>query len=333
MRINQWIFLALFSAVFFAGCGEGSHDVKAVARPPTKLREVKVTLHGYAGPEEAGIFMAQQRRFFSAAGLRLWTGAPISPNNSVRYAATGVDDFGVAPLAQVVTERENGVPIVAIGSLISRPTVAMIWLRRSKIRSVADLKGKTIAVPGITYQEGFLKSLLARASLTLADVRVKIVGYHLVPALLSGRADAVFGGSANIQGVELRSRGAKPVVVGSQALGLPACEELVVVAGSRFVDRNPRLVRRFMAAVTHGATSAVEDPKGALAAVANAPEANPATSPEASEEQGEETIPLLSTTGHIRPRRARCLERWMHRHGLIQKEPLVSELVTNRYLP
>ena len=35
----------------------------------------------------------------------------------------------------------------------------MIWLRGSGIESVADLKGKTIAYPGIPFQKDFLAAI------------------------------------------------------------------------------------------------------------------------------------------------------------------------------
>ena len=45
-----------------------------------------------------------------------------------------VDDFGVTQQPQVALARKTGHPIVAVGSLISQPTAAMIWLKGSKIR-------------------------------------------------------------------------------------------------------------------------------------------------------------------------------------------------------
>jgi ABC-type nitrate/sulfonate/bicarbonate transport system substrate-binding protein len=71
----------------------------------------------------------------------------------------------------------------------------------------------------------------------------------LVSALLSGRADAIFGGSWNVEGIELESRGAEPVITRIQDLGIPDYEELVMVARSDLVADDPRLIRDFMSAV------------------------------------------------------------------------------------
>jgi ABC-type nitrate/sulfonate/bicarbonate transport system substrate-binding protein len=103
--------------------------------------------------------MALHRGFLEDVGLDVWAGSPLEPNRPASYVAKGTDDFGVVQQPQVVIAREKGMPIVAIGSVIS--------LKGSKIRGIRGLEGKTIAVPGIPYQERFLRALLARAGLTL----------------------------------------------------------------------------------------------------------------------------------------------------------------------
>src|SRR6478752_4595307 len=113
-------------------------------------------------------------------------------------------------------------PIVIIGSLISQPTAALIWAKESHINEIADLKGKTIAIPGLSFQRKFLEAALAQEGLAPGDVTIKAVGYKLVPALVSGQADAIFGGSGNPEGIELASRGVQPVVTSVQGLGVPA---------------------------------------------------------------------------------------------------------------
>ena len=40
----------------------------------------------------------------------------------------------------------------------------MIWLKKSGIKGVGDLRGKTIATAGIPYQDAYLKTILARAN-------------------------------------------------------------------------------------------------------------------------------------------------------------------------
>jgi putative hydroxymethylpyrimidine transport system substrate-binding protein len=208
----------------------------------------------------------------------------------------------------------------------------MIWLKESGIEGVADLRNKTIAVPGIPYQEEMLESILERAGLKPDEVEVKQVGYKLMPALLHGRADAIFGGSWNIEGAALRERGADPVIKRVQELGVPAYDELVVITRADRAAREPQVIRRFMSALTRGVAAVKRNPEMAQKLV----EAGPhefATSKEEMAAQMRATLPLLSSSGDFDPRQAGRLVAWMQGQGMIDRKPSVSELFTNRYLP
>lgn len=333
--------LALVAALV-TGCGGGSQagsgpegsrpqpGKAAVKMPPGG--EVTVAVEGLENPADLGILVAQKRGFFEDAGIEVWVGAPVRPSRPVLYVSSKVDEVGVAQLPQVAIAREKGAPIVAVGSLVTQPTTAMIWLKGSKIRSLADLKGKTIAIPGVPYQKRFLASLLGRAGLTLQDVHLKQVGYELIPALLSGQADAIFGGSWNLEGVELEKRGEKPVITRMQSFGAPSYEELVVIVRKDLAAKYPAFLHEFMSAIVRGANLAARNPKVALEVMEEAEEANPKIGPKVTEAQVEATLPLLSRTGRMDPGKASALVGWMDEQGMVQKKLPVSELLTNSYL-
>lgn len=286
-----------------------------------------MTLAGQADPEDLGILMAEREQFFLDAGLYPFLASPAAPRRAVSYVVNGTDELGVARLPQVVAARASGDPVVVVGSLVSQPTTAMIWLKRSGIGSLADLRGKTIAFPGVPVQEEILRAMLARAGVSPRDVKLEDVGYHLVPALLNGRADAVFGGSENIEGAELEARGAKPVVTAPQAFGAPDYEELVLVARADAVAKDPGLTRGFMAAVTRGVGAAAERPGEALEAVEKSVWGNPKTDRKAARAQIEATQPLLSTSGRVDPGRAQDLIDWMAQEGMIEASFPASEMI------
>jgi putative hydroxymethylpyrimidine transport system substrate-binding protein len=208
----------------------------------------------------------------------------------------------------------------------------MIWLQGSGIRDIADLKGKVIATPGGSYQEGFLEQALATGGLTLDDVEVPFLGYEVVKKLLHGEVDAIFGGSPNIQGKALEAQGAKPVVTPVGESGIPPYDELVIVARSRCVTKNPAMYRHFMAAVRRGTRAAVEDPGAALRVIEEDIEADPEASRKETEAQLKATLPLLSESGHMDLAQASQLIAWMHEAGIIEREPSVERLFTNDYL-
>lgn len=320
--------LALVGAVALSsGCGGTGENAASTVAQPSPQKEWRVTLDSLDGAENVSVLMGEHRGLFKAAGLDVWAGSPMAPDRPASYVAKGTDDFGLLQMPQLVIAREKGMPLVAIGSVVSQPTAAMIWLERSKIQGIADLKGKTVAVPGAPFQRRLLRAVLAQAGLGPGEVEVKKVGYNLIGSLLSGSVDAIFGGSRAVEGTKLEARGAAPVVTGVEDLGIPAYEELVVVTRDDLLAKHPRSVRRFMRAVRRGTSAAAEEPGNAVDAVIEGIEANPPPDRTVIETQLEAIRPFLSRTGKVNPERVQALVDWMYREGAIAREIPAAELL------
>lgn len=322
------------AALLMAGCGGGgreSQSAQAQAEKPRPLRDLTVTLDGYEGPENVGILMAQQRGYFTDARLSVSIFPPVLPARPVQYVVTRQDDLGVAQEPQVALAKAKGAPIIAVRSLVHRATAAMIWLKKSHIGSIADLKGKTIAIPGVPFQKAFLANLLARKGLTLGDVKVEKVGYELVPTLASGRADAIFGGSWNLEGVALQARGLKPVVTRLQGLGVPPYDESMLIARTDRVAKDPRTIRDFVSAVARGTAAGIANPQAAVDAIENAGLGGPKVNHKALEAEVTATLPLLSKSGYMYSEEEIRLVDWMHEQGMIDQFPTPTELLTDDY--
>jgi len=332
MKTPRLIPLLVAVVALLAGCGSGA-DAGTTEGSGQLLEGVYVELDGHPGPENVGILMAQRRGYFADAGLSVDIYTAGSPSYPIHYALNGSAEFAVANEPQIVLAQAKGLPIVAVGSILPEPTAAMIWLRGSKIKGIADLKGKTIAIPGLGFQKGFLKAILGRAGLTLADVKVKTVDYELLPTLEKGKADAIFGGSGNVEGAELEARGLDPVVTRVQDLGVPDYEELVLATSREYLSSEGQEVRAFMSAVTRGTAAAIEDPKEAVRAIEEEGEPGPEFNRKGAEAGLEATLPLLSTSGKMDTSTAAGLIDWMHEEGLVRRRPPVSELLTNRFVP
>jgi putative hydroxymethylpyrimidine transport system substrate-binding protein len=350
MKICGLCLCLLVAASLVIGCGRGANDESGqteadpaakskaaeVSNPPppkcsSRSGSLAVTLDGEPGAENVGILMAEKRGFFADAGLTVGVAGPATPVRPVRYVATGVDAIGVTQQPQLVLAREEGVPVVSIGSVIRQPTAAIIWLRRSGIRDIADLEGKTIAVPGVPFQDDFLAAALKRVGLTLDDVDLERVNYRTVGALLRGKADAIFG-AWNIEGAALQAQGADPVIKRVQSLGLPRYEELVVIAREECVRKHPDVMRRFMAAVARGTEAARQHRKEAANRIAVYHGFDREFTMKKLRRQLEVTLPLLATSARMDPARAKRLVAWMHKEGSIEREPAVGAILTNKFL-
>ncbi|HWO84471.1 MAG TPA: ABC transporter substrate-binding protein [Solirubrobacterales bacterium] len=255
---------------------------------------MKVTLDQPLDAANVAVEMGVDRGYFTDVGLNIWQASPELPRRPVTYVTVGAAEFGLTQQPQVALAKKKGAPLDVMGSLIPEPTAAMIWLSKSKIKGIADLDGKTIAVPGIPYQERLLEKVLAKAGLKLEDVEVKRVAYDLVPVLLEGKADAIFGGTWNIEGIALRERGAKPVIRRVQELGAPSYDELVVITRSDRAAKEPRTIRNFVSALGRAVAAVKSDPEAAVQLIE---ESDPTLSHREIEAQVRATIPLLSTPG------------------------------------
>jgi putative hydroxymethylpyrimidine transport system substrate-binding protein len=344
------VLTAIMAAIFLIGCGgasetetDGSREVAGTVEttnateasrtestdspPRTKPVTVWVALDGWETAETLGLVMAERRRYFTKARLSVTTLAPVTPALSIPDVLNGSDLIGVAHGPQVILAKEKGAPITILSSLVPHADAALIWPRSSGIRGIADLKGKTVAIPGLSFQRAFLASVLARGGLTLDDVKVKKVGNDLVPSLVKGKADAIFGGSVNVEGADLRARGLAPVITPIRSLGIPDYDELVLVARTDRVEEEPDVMRDFAMAAAQGATAAAGRPKEALKALRFAGERNPEIGLEARTDEVGQTIPLLSGTGHVDAKRLEGLMDWMAEQKMIQSRLPVETLL------
>ena len=317
-------------ALGLAACGEKSEDVTG------KSQQFTLTLDFYPNPDHAGIYMAQKLGYFEEAGLDVSIQTPSDPSAPIKQVAAGRSDLAISYEPEVLLAREQGLDVLAVAAIVNRPLTSMIWLKKSGIKGVADLRGETIATAGIPYQDAYLKTILARANLTPPDVKAVNVGFGLLPAILGGRAQAMLGGFSNVEGVDLRLRGKDPVVTPVDKLGVPTYDELVLVAQRKRLEEDPQAIRLFIAALARGTTAAAENPKAAEKALL---EANPDLDPKLTRAELAATLPLLNPArkgrpyGYMDPALWGEFTGWMRDNELIGGLPPASGLLSNDYLP
>jgi putative hydroxymethylpyrimidine transport system substrate-binding protein len=320
----------LILALALAACGEKSEEGGA------EREAFSLTLDFYPNPDHAGIYMAQQLGYFEEAGLDVDIAAPSDPAAPVKQVAAGRTDLAISYEPEVALAQQEGLDVVAVGALVNRPLTSMIWLGKSGIKGIADLRGKTIATAGIPYQDAFLKTILARVDLRTDDVKAVNVGFGLLPALLGGSAQAMLGGYSNVEGIDLRERGKAPVVTPVDQLGVPTYDELVFVANRGKLEEDPEKIRLFLAALERGTEAAVENPGAATKAIT---EANPDLEPKLAAAEVEATLPILAARrgkqpfGYMDPKKWETFVGWMRDNRLLDSLPQTSALLDNGYLP
>ena len=323
--------LLVLAAALAAGCGEKQEDTsRGTAEPFT------VALDFYVNPDHAGLFTALERGYFEEAGLDVSTQVPSDPSAPIRQVAAGRADLAISYEPEVLLARDQGLPVVAVAAMVPRPLTSLISLPEAGIESASDLAGKTIATAGIPYQAEFLKAILSDAGLEPDDATQIDVGLGLLPAVLSGRADAMFGGFLNVEGVDLAERGKNPRVVPADELGIPTYDELVLVANSDRVADDPEPLRLFLAALEHGTYDALADPAAATKTILDAGDG---LDPKLTRAEIDRTLPLLvperksQPFGYMKPNEWARFAGFFADRGLVKTRFTPEQLLTDDLLP
>jgi putative hydroxymethylpyrimidine transport system substrate-binding protein len=321
---------AVLSAAIAAGCGEKEESIRG-----GEAEEVELMLDFFVNPDHAGIYTAIDNGYFEEAGLDVTPRVPSDPSAPIKLVAAGQADLAISYEPEVLLARDQGLPVVAVASIVSDPLTSLISLPDAEIDGPADLRDKTIATAGIPYQDAFIGRILRDARISEDEVEQVSVGLGLEQAVLSGKADAMLGGFRNIEGVSLEERGENPRVVPVDELGIPTYDELVLVANSDDVAADPEPIRLFIAALERGTQNAIDDPEAATKAVLDAGDG---LDPKLTEAEIEATLPLLAPRGK-QPFGFMDESEWdefagfLADEGFIQALPEPGEALTNELLP
>lgn len=327
--------LVLFLAFAVSACGTKSEDVTPVRD------QLSVAMDWYPNPDHAGFLVAEQKGYFKDAGLDVSLNSPTDPSMPIKMVAAGQADLALSYEPEVLLARQQGLDVISVAAVIDRPLTSMIWLKKSKIKRVRDLKGKTVSTAGIPYQDAYLKTILERAGLTVNDVKKVGVGQGLLPSIISGRARATLGPFWNIEGVELKMSGQNPVINPVDKLGVPPYSEMVLVAKESRVKEDPDPLRLFIAALARGTGEAVARPNEATGIVLAA---NQALKPAVTAAQMKATLPLLGQQGdaeqpyerpwgHQDPQRWQTFIDWMIEQEVLEGPVRAVDVLNNELLP
>ena len=312
-----------------AGCGEKPE------KGPGEAGRFDLALDFYVNPDHAGIYTAIEEGFFEEAGLDVRPQVPSDPSAPIKQVAAGRADLAISYEPEVLIAQDQGLDVVAVGALVQEPLTSLISTGDAGIVDVRDLDGRTVATAGIPYQDTFLDAILAREGIPRDDVSVVDVGLNLLPAVISGRADAMLGGFRNIEGVDLELRGEDPNVVPVDELGIPTYDELVLVAGEERLEEDPEEIRLFLAALERGTKLAARDPALATESVL---EAGDGLDPRLTEAEVDATLPLLlppkgEPFGYMDAEEWERFAGFMADEGAAEVRYRAADVLTNDYLP
>lgn len=235
----------------------------SVAAPTSaaNLPELNVMLDWFVNPDHGPLFVALEKGFFEARGLKVKFIAPANPNDPPKLVAAGKFDLAVSYQHQHHLQVDQGLPLVRVATLIATPLNALVVLDDGPIQSLSDLKGKTIGYSIGGFETVLLKVMLANQGLTLKDVKLVNVNFSLSPSLFSGQVDAVIGAFRNFElnQMEIAEKPGRAFFV--EEHGIPPYDELILVAHRNRIQDSA--IKHFVDAVEAGVQFMVNHPEKA----------------------------------------------------------------------
>lgn len=213
------------------------------------MEKLTLVLDWYINPDHAPIMVAQQTGAFAAEGLEVNIVPPSDPALPPRLVAAKQADLAITYQPQLHFFADQGLPLMRVGTLINTPLNTLMTLDKT-VKKPADLKGKRIGYSVSGIEQATLATMLAHDGVKADQVKLINVNFQLTSALMTGQVDAVIGGYRNIEALELKLAGKQPVVLNVEDYGVPAYDELIIVANRD--EAHSEKIQKFLRALKKG---------------------------------------------------------------------------------
>jgi NitT/TauT family transport system substrate-binding protein len=249
----------VIAALAATGCASGGN----AARHRTGLEKKDLVVLAVPAEGAAGLYIAQDDGLFARAGLHVTIKSTADTSADIPALLHGRVDVLSGQYTTYIAADATGVArmrILAAGYALG-PDVQEIMTRTgSRIRSVPDLKGATIAVNAVnSVTTDLLYATLAPYGVTQAEVHVLAVPFPAMPAALaSGRVTAIYEVEPYVtEAAENDGDTAVIDIDGGATLGFPINGYGVLAA---WAAKYPNTAAAFARAIQQGNTIAQTNP-------------------------------------------------------------------------
>ena len=243
----------------------------AVAQQPTKIRFILDWR--FEGP--ASLFlMGVNKGYYKQEGLDVTIDAGTGSGAAVTRVASGVYEMGFADIAAMIEFIGNnpdnpGSKMQAVYMLYDATPAAVFALKKSGIKTPADLNGKTLGAPVFDAGRKAFPIFVAANKLNAASIKWTSMDPPLRETMLAkGDVDAITGFTFTSL-LNLNARGVKDediVILKYPDHGVKLYGN-AVIASQKFITENPKAVEGFLRALSKGIRDVVKDPDGAIDSV------------------------------------------------------------------
>jgi len=280
-----------------------------------------VLLDWFINPDHAQLIIADQKGYFTQAGLEVELIEPADPSLPPKLVAANKADIAISYQPQLHVQVDQGLPLTRIGTLVSTPLNSLVVLNEGPIKSISDLKGKKVGFSVGGFEDALLKTMLETHGLTLEDVELVNVNFSLSPSLITGQVDAVIGAFRNFELNQMDIEGRPGTAFYPEEEGVPLFDELILVANNDKLD-NPAL-GKFVNALQQATTFIVNHPDEAWELFRDSN--RKALDNELNRRAWKDTLPRFALRpAAVDTQRYKAFGDFMLQQGLIESTPAVD---------
>lgn len=233
--------------------------------------DVRLRLNWMYYGSHAGFALGKDKGYYKDAGIDIDIRSGNGSGSAHRLVANNDSTFAYGSCASMLNLAAKGAPLVSVGVIDAMGTEAVIVRPDAGVKSVADLKGKSILTTANAGVNTFFPLVLQAAGLKEGDVTItNVPDGALVSSYLQGAGGAVgMLGGLDDKPAEIKANGgAAPVTFPYSDYGVNQVG-YCIVANTETVKAKPDLVKRFVAATMKAYKETEANPDSAIASMAD----------------------------------------------------------------
>jgi NitT/TauT family transport system substrate-binding protein len=227
---------------------------------------VTLRLDWIANGYHAPFFLALEQGYYKEVGLDVKILEGKGSTTVIQLVGQGVDTFAYADSAAAAKAATLGVPVINVMGILKKTLMAVFYTKASGVKSLSELKGKTLTVSAGDAPSLLLPALLKANNIPVDSVKLLTVDVGAkFRTVADGRADGTVSYALSDAIFEAMGVQTSRFDYADSGIQIPA---FGIVANTKTLKQSPNTVRRFLQATARGWKQAQRDPDGAVAALA-----------------------------------------------------------------
>lgn len=328
--MKKWLgFLAVGAAFLLTACGQQN------AKKSGDVKPVTVVLDYVPNTNHTGMYVAQAKKYYKQAGLKVKIIEPGDNSTSAALVAAGKADFGVSYQEDVTYAhaQKSPLPIKAIATLVKHNTSSLVTRADSGINSPKDFEGHVYAGWQAPSEAAVLQAVMKQAGGDFSKLKI-VAADGSGPESLGGKNKQIAWYFDGWDGIRAKEAGVKLNTMPLRKLDKRLDYYTpVLITSDKMIKQDKKTVESFVQATKKGYQYAMKNPQASAKILKGFDKADSLKFLTASQE-------YLSKNYTDNPAKWGLMEKsvwdnytdFMTEYGLIKTKIPASEMYTNDFL-